>query len=75
LEGLASGKCNGDRKGKSPVHPVGVQKQQTENKEKGENEQWKKPLEGWLKCNVDASYLGDEKKGGGVLYFMTMRAK
>jgi hypothetical protein len=44
-------------------------------KEKREKEKWREPLKGWLKCNVDASYLEDGKRKHGLLYFVTIMDK
>jgi hypothetical protein len=57
LQGVASGRDTVDRKGKTPVYQEVVQKKQATQGEDGDKNKWVKPQEGWMKCNVDASFI------------------
>ncbi|XP_071683392.1 uncharacterized protein [Lolium perenne] len=58
---IAAGHIVADRKGKGTISQGNVHRQGPILKENNENNTWMKPEEGWIKCNVDASFLSEGK--------------
>jgi ribonuclease HI len=63
FQGIAAGHIVADRKGKGTISQGNVHRQGPILKENNENNTWMKPEEGWIKCNVDASFLSEGKTG------------
>jgi hypothetical protein len=60
LQNLAKGKLNTDRKWKAKLH----EGEDTKHKEKQDKDiYWEKPVVGWVKPNVDASFISNQKNG------------
>jgi hypothetical protein len=60
-QGIAAGHVVADLKGKRTISQVNVHRKGPNLKENNKNNTWMKPEEGWIKCNVDASFLSEGK--------------
>ena len=69
LQNIAHGCETRDRKGKEKVHQEKLIKHHSSTQEKEVKESWGKPEEGWVKCNVDASFSSSDMAGawGAIL--------
>jgi ribonuclease HI len=67
VQGISARRPMVDRKGKA--HVCQTQRDLSTKDSERKKPSWEKPQEGWMKCNVDASFLETEKKGhwGAVL--------
>jgi hypothetical protein len=69
LQNIAKGKATLDRKGKAKLFEQPKINDVVGKKVRCKEISWEKPRDGWFKCNVDASFISDNKNGawGGVL--------
>jgi hypothetical protein len=49
--------------GKSSRTTRKISEKYVATKENEDNNSWKKPEEGWVKCNVDASFIKEDRTG------------
>jgi hypothetical protein len=51
------------KKEKGKINDLPFIGEKTQNLGQEQREVWEKPHDGWIKCNVDASFLKEEKNG------------
>jgi hypothetical protein len=69
LQNLEKGSYKIYRKGKAKLEQDTISKDKSWGENTEKNLAWEKPPDGFVKCNVDASFISEEKKGswGAVL--------
>jgi hypothetical protein len=60
---LKKGKFIVDRKGKGKIDQMASTSDNIQQKGEARANNWEKPSDGWIKCNVDASFVREEKNG------------
>jgi hypothetical protein len=63
LQNIAKGKATFDRKGKAMLFEEPEINDVVGKKVRCMETSWEKPRDGWLKCNMDASFISDSKNG------------
>jgi hypothetical protein len=63
LQNLKKGDVTVDKKGKGKIDDLPFIGEKTQNLRQEQREVWDKPPDGWIKCNVDASFLKEEQNG------------